>query len=119
MPRNPLISLDSDERFQGNPTLIIGAFAPKQPPTKKTQTDRPDPASVVYLREAAKVDSSPDSIALNGRRVRGAGIGVDGDPRRGSSSSIRPRGGAARSPWRAPGPSPPADRPRPRGRPTI
>jgi hypothetical protein len=26
MPRNPLISLDSDERIQGNPTLIIWGF---------------------------------------------------------------------------------------------
>ena len=26
MPRNPLISLDSDEEIQGNPTLIIGGF---------------------------------------------------------------------------------------------
>jgi hypothetical protein len=37
--RNPLKSLGSDERIQGNPTLISQAFAAKRPLAKKTQTD--------------------------------------------------------------------------------
>src|SRR5580700_10325133 len=36
-PRNPLKSLDSDERIQGNPTLIIGGFAAKRRRSKKTK----------------------------------------------------------------------------------
>jgi hypothetical protein len=39
MSRNPLKSHDSDEIIQGNPTLIIGAFAAKRPQAKKIQTE--------------------------------------------------------------------------------
>jgi hypothetical protein len=45
MPRNPLKSLDSDERIQGNPSksnLISGVFAAKRPRAKKTQTEQLD-----------------------------------------------------------------------------
>jgi hypothetical protein len=37
-PRNPLKSLDSGERIQGNPTLTIEVFAIQTARTKKTQT---------------------------------------------------------------------------------
>jgi hypothetical protein len=56
MPRNPLISLDSDERIQGNPrnpTLMIGVFAAKQRRGKKTQMDRPGNVAA-RRREGAK-----------------------------------------------------------------
>ena len=39
-PRNPLNNTDSNERIQGNPILISGAFAANRPRAKKTQIDR-------------------------------------------------------------------------------
>jgi hypothetical protein len=39
IPRNPLISLDPDERIQGNPTPESGVFKAKQPRAKKFQTN--------------------------------------------------------------------------------
>ena len=48
MPCNPLISLDSDERIQGNPRKSNRpnwVFAAKTLRTKETQTDRPDERS--------------------------------------------------------------------------
>jgi hypothetical protein len=42
MPRNTLKSIDSDERIQGNPTLIIGVFAAERPRAKKNQMGGPD-----------------------------------------------------------------------------
>jgi hypothetical protein len=40
-PRNPLKSLDSDERIQGNPSLKSGVFKAKAAGAKKTQTEAP------------------------------------------------------------------------------
>src|ERR1700722_9627317 len=67
MPRNPLISLDSDERIQGNPrnpTLMIGVFAAKQRRGKKTQMDRPGNVAA---------EKEPNRLHPKAKRPKGVG----------------------------------------------
>jgi hypothetical protein len=54
IPCNPLISLDSGEEIQGNPTLISGGFRSERPGTKNTQIDE------MSLRQ--RMDAGPGSL---------------------------------------------------------
>jgi hypothetical protein len=44
-PRNPLMSLDSDEEIQGNPTLMIGGFRSKPATSQENPNGSIGPAS--------------------------------------------------------------------------
>src|ERR1700722_7242782 len=96
IPRNPLISLDLDERIQGNPTLMSGVFAAKQTGAKKTQIDEtslrptagegPDPAP--FKREAASIVGASGFFRLEA--IEGAGRGFLGRQANGPRIIERP-----------------------------
>jgi hypothetical protein len=64
--RNPLISLDSDERIQGNPTLKSEGFAEKRSGAKKTQINEPS------LRRSAGDGAEPAPFKRKAALVVGA-----------------------------------------------
>src|SRR3984885_4331590 len=84
MPRNPLISLDSDEEIQGNPTLIIGGFrnetarSQENPNRIVSTTSRKPPRR----RHTAQSNTKPPSIApssgVRSRRASPSGVGARG-----------------------------------------
>jgi hypothetical protein len=64
-PRNPLKSLDSDERIQGNPTLIIGGLR-SETATRQENPNRVDQTECrARRREGAKTDSIQRQRALD------------------------------------------------------
>ena len=64
IPRNPLKSLDSDERIQGNPSLVFGAFEDKT----ATVQENPNRSRTRPARAANKADASiPPACEALGR----------------------------------------------------